>query len=383
MTSILIVDDHRHLAENLAMTIPWAEQGVSLVLQAYSGPEALDALRGLGPDGADIVITDIRMPVMSGLELVRIVRETYPNTDCLLLTGYAEFEYARQAMELGAAGYLMKPIRESELAEAVLRLQTKRAARQAERSEAERLRRTVRSELPRLRADLLAAQAAAGRAAEAERARIAGDLHDIVGYTLTAMIVQIEAASKQLARDRREEGMSRLEHSAQFARRSLNDIRETLGHLRLSEPEGAAPAPADLKDAVEQFLDGAEQTVGIVAERRISLPGAPDDPDLVRAMLHALQEGITNGIRHGGAERFVVELAGTEGELRLALWNDGSPAPAAATPGTGLAAMAERLARWGGRTSLVPTAQPDGTLLTVLLPWPNEAEARAPGSVLL
>ncbi|MEK0312350.1 response regulator [Cohnella sp. 56] len=382
MTSILIVDDHRHLAENLATTIPWAERGVSLVLQAYSGPEALDALRMLAPDGADIVITDIRMPAMSGLELVRIVRETYPDTDCLLLTGYAEFEYARQAMELGAAGYLMKPVRESELAEAVLRLLEKRAARQAERSEAERLRRTVRSELPRLRADLLAAQAAAERAAEAERARIAGDLHDIVGYTLTAMIVQIEAASKQLAKDRREEGMSRLANSALFARRSLNDIRETLGHLRLSDPEGAAPPVlADLKDAVEQFLDGAAHTVGIALERRISLPGAPDDPDLVRALLHVLQEGITNGIRHGGAERFVVELTDTAGELRLALWNDGNPAPAQATPGTGLAAMAERLARWGGRASLVPTAQPDGSLLTVLLPWPNEARADGPAQL--
>ncbi|MFC5702626.1 response regulator [Cohnella faecalis] len=363
MTTLMIVDDHRHIVEDLATTISWSEHGVTRVLQAYSGPEALERLRR---ESVDIVVTDIRMPVMSGLELIREIGTSNPQTDCLLLTGHAEFEYARQAVELGAAGYLMKPVRHEELVHTVTRVMNNRAARLAETAEASRLRDTVRIELPRMRAELLAARSEAEQAAETERARIVGDIHDIVGYTLTTMIVQLEVVGKQLKLDR-EAGIERLEQSKRFMHQSLGEIRETLGQLLTMEQNAGEEEPDDLASLIERFLQGAERAVCISVERRISLSQPIDDPALIKALLNALQEGITNGVRHGGAEtfRFCLEAAG--GDLRFELWNNGKPYDGADS-GTGLYVMSERVGKLGGRAGLFATSDPEGTLLTISIP---------------
>jgi len=374
MTTLLIVDDHRHIAEDLATTIPWSSHGVLRVLQAYSGPEALDRLNR---EPVDIVVTDIKMPVMSGLELIREIGARSPGTDCLLLTGHAEFEYARMAIELGASGYLMKPVRHDELVNAVTRTMKKRAERAAESAEADRLRNAVQVELPRMRAELLAARSDALQAAEAERERLVGDIHDIVGYALTAMMVQLEATGRQLLTDR-DAGIARLEQSRRFAHRSLNDIRETLGQLRKTYPgydeeEETEPA-SDLEGLIDRFLRGAERAVNIVAERKVSLPERIEDPTLIKALLNALQEGITNGVRHGGAELFRLVLEADGDGLRFELWNDGKPFDGT-VPGTGLSVMKERIGRLGGQTSLNATEHPAGTRLSIYVPDVPRAKA--------
>lgn len=112
MKSVLIVDDHRHLVESLMTVIPWASLGLADVHGAYSGTEALELLRR---ERIDLLLTDIRMPGMNGLELIEQARELNGRIHCVLLTGYAEFEYARRAIELQAFRYLMKPVRPDEL----------------------------------------------------------------------------------------------------------------------------------------------------------------------------------------------------------------------------------------------------------------------------
>ncbi|XID92900.1 response regulator [Paenibacillaceae bacterium WGS1546] len=367
MTTLMIVDDHRHIVEDLATTIPWSAHGVDRVLQAYSGPEALERL---DREPVDIVVTDIRMPAMSGLELIREIGTRSPATSCLLLTGHAEFEYARAAIEFGAAGYLLKPVRHEELVAAVNRIAAERAEKEAQAAETMRMRDMLQVELPRMKAELLAARTDAAQAAEAERDRIVGDIHDIVGYALTAMIVQLEAAGKQLLTDR-EAGIERLEQSRRFARRSLDDIRETLGQLRNRYPgynDEDGDSPSDLEGLIERFVQGAEQAVNITVERNVRLPDKIAEPALIKALMNALQEGITNGVRHGGAGKFRLSLEEVGGdELRFELWNDGIPFDDA-YPGNGLSIMSERIGRLGGRTALAATRHPDGTRLSILLP---------------
>ncbi|MEF3305396.1 response regulator [Paenibacillus sp. GYB003] len=362
---MLIVDDHKHLAESMAQTIPWRRYDVARVLQAYSGPQALDAMKD---GGIDILVTDIRMPGMSGLELIERARELSPGIDCILLTGHTQFEYARRAVELQAIDYLVKPVRDEELIRAVKRIADRRKARLGERAELERLQEAMRRQLPQLRADLLAAKADAELSVAHERDRIADDIHDLVGHTLTTTLMQIEAARLLLARNERE-GMLRLEKSQQLVRKSLDDIREAVGLLK--RPGDAA----DLESELRAFVAEAEHIANVAVDCRIELTSPVTDAECRKVVSHALREGITNGIRHGGSGAFRFRLAERGGMLHFSLWNDGVPYDGSGT-GFGLNAMRERVVRLGGTMTLAAGADGDGTLLELRMPLRREREER-------
>jgi len=110
---ILLVDDEPYAVDDLAITMPWEQLGIESVHKAYSADEALEVLRRTP---IDIMVTDITMPGMSGIELAGIVRRHWKQTKVLLLSGYAEFEYAQQALAHGVSDYLTKPISDEELA---------------------------------------------------------------------------------------------------------------------------------------------------------------------------------------------------------------------------------------------------------------------------
>lgn len=101
---VLVVDDELPLRQELRL-FPWTEHGFELAGEAENGRAALDLCRRLKPD---VVIADITMPVMSGLELLRALQEELPAAKVILLTCHSDFEYAREALRLGAVEYLLK-----------------------------------------------------------------------------------------------------------------------------------------------------------------------------------------------------------------------------------------------------------------------------------
>lgn len=111
MIELLLVDDEAYVTESLALTIPWGELGVEQVHQAASGPEALQILERFD---IDIVVTDISMPGMTGLELIETASERWPDLRCILLTGYSDFDYAKKAIQLQAFDYILKPVNDEE-----------------------------------------------------------------------------------------------------------------------------------------------------------------------------------------------------------------------------------------------------------------------------
>lgn len=123
---ILLVDDERGIAEGLsillsAMGRPWEIVGI-----AEDGEQGIAMVDRLRPD---IVITDVRMPVMDGLEMIRSLREAGSRCRFIILSGYADFSYAKQAMKLGVRAYVTKPVDEDELAASIAELwQEKRAS---------------------------------------------------------------------------------------------------------------------------------------------------------------------------------------------------------------------------------------------------------------
>jgi two-component system, response regulator YesN len=113
MYKLLIVDDEPNVCKGLSTIIEWEKYGFTLTGTANDGEEALDKLKIIGRCG--LVITDIRMPVIDGLELTKRICSLYPATRVVIISGYNDFDYARQAIQYGVKGYLLKPIDREEL----------------------------------------------------------------------------------------------------------------------------------------------------------------------------------------------------------------------------------------------------------------------------
>ncbi|MBP1988443.1 response regulator [Paenibacillus eucommiae] len=112
MYKILLVDDEPEVREGIRESIQWDTHGFELVGDCTNGQEALEAIERLRPD---VVLSDIYMPFMDGLELTKHVSERYPFTKMIILTGYDSFEYAQQALRLKAYDFILKPITAMEL----------------------------------------------------------------------------------------------------------------------------------------------------------------------------------------------------------------------------------------------------------------------------
>ena len=113
---VFLVDDEIVIREGIRESFPWEETEYVLVGEAPDGEMALPMIRDTNPD---IVITDIKMPFMDGLELCRSLKTQMPWIGIIVLSGYDEFEYARQCIKLGVREYLLKPINSGDLKEAL------------------------------------------------------------------------------------------------------------------------------------------------------------------------------------------------------------------------------------------------------------------------
>lgn len=120
MKKAILVDDEYFTRKGLLGLIPWEEHGYEIIGEAEDGEEALELIERLAPD---LVITDIRMPVLDGLELIQTVRERAGKaTKFIIISGYGDFKYAQQAVRFGVQDYLLKPIDETELIDTLARI---------------------------------------------------------------------------------------------------------------------------------------------------------------------------------------------------------------------------------------------------------------------
>ncbi|MCR5031617.1 MAG: response regulator [Lachnospiraceae bacterium] len=118
---VFLVDDEIVVREGIRESFPWDDTPYTLVGEAPDGEVALPMIRDTNPD---IVITDIKMPFMDGIELCRTIRAQMPWIGIIVLSGYDEFEYARQCIQLGVREYLLKPINAEELKDVLDKVST-------------------------------------------------------------------------------------------------------------------------------------------------------------------------------------------------------------------------------------------------------------------
>ena len=121
MYKILVIDDEKTIREGLKNVIDWPCLGFNCIACAET---AADALKIIESEYVDAIITDIVMDDMSGIELIKVLKAEYPHIKCVVISGYDQFEYAIDALRLGAYDYLTKPVKLNELKKTILGIKT-------------------------------------------------------------------------------------------------------------------------------------------------------------------------------------------------------------------------------------------------------------------
>ncbi|WP_040761287.1 response regulator transcription factor [Ruminiclostridium cellobioparum] len=112
MQKVMIVDDELRIRQGLAKLIEWEEYGLEIVCEAANGK---DALRQLEENEINVIVTDIKMPVMDGIELIKEINKRALDVRIIVLSGFDDFSFVKNAMKLGAENYLLKPVNKEEL----------------------------------------------------------------------------------------------------------------------------------------------------------------------------------------------------------------------------------------------------------------------------
>ncbi|MEK5399906.1 AAA family ATPase [Paenibacillus sp. FSL K6-2859] len=192
-----------------------------------------------------------------------------------------------------------------------------------------------------------------------ERNRIAQEIHDIVGHTLTSTILQIEAGKRLLHKKDIDSGFQRLAEAQDLVRHSLNEIRGSVHMLKEDRY-------SDLTVMLKQLIRDTERNTGVVIHAVIyDLPEAMSTA-YKKALYHALQEGLTNGIRHGKSTQFHFSLESVGANLQFRLKDSGLGA-SPIVMGFGLRTMKERVEQLGGSLS-IDSEMNEGCLLEIDLP---------------
>ena len=149
---IMLVDDEEEVRTSIIRKMDWEALGFHVVGDAENGEDALEKIHILDPD---VIITDIHMPYMDGLQLAETVKEKYPGKEVVIFSGYNDFEYAKQAMKCGVTEYILKPVNSEELGEILQRIREKRDKYLEQQRDIRILRENYRKNFPILKEKFL------------------------------------------------------------------------------------------------------------------------------------------------------------------------------------------------------------------------------------
>lgn len=148
--TVLLVDDEEEVIQVIIKKIDWESLGFSVIGYANNGLKALEMIEEFQPD---VVMTDIKMPYMDGMELCKSIKTDFPATKILLFTGFDEFEYAKEAIHLEVEEYILKPVNSIELTNVFSHMKTKLDQEISEKRNVEILQKYYMESLPLLQAN--------------------------------------------------------------------------------------------------------------------------------------------------------------------------------------------------------------------------------------
>lgn len=153
MYKVIVAEDEADVREAIVYGLDWASLGFEVTDSAENGQEAWDQCAKGAPD---LLLTDIKMPFMDGLQLADLVKRQYPGTRIIILSGYDEFEYAQKALKLAVDEYVLKPFSSRDLVEVLMKMRNALDEEAAEKKNIALLKEHYRKSLPVLRENFLA-----------------------------------------------------------------------------------------------------------------------------------------------------------------------------------------------------------------------------------
>jgi Response regulator containing CheY-like receiver domain and AraC-type DNA-binding domain len=152
MFKVLIIDDEPIIRKGIRNIVNWDNFGCEVCGEAGDGLEGSELIKEMRPD---VLITDIRMPEVDGLSMIANIKECVPDCKIIILTGYRDFDYAQEALKLGAFDYILKPTKIEELNSVIARAVKELRFKYDRQSEMEKIRRTYEKNLPFIKEKLL------------------------------------------------------------------------------------------------------------------------------------------------------------------------------------------------------------------------------------
>ncbi|WP_261302438.1 response regulator [Paenibacillus andongensis] len=196
LVKLCVVDDIRSVVDMITKKIPWHEHGIEIVGSATNGEEGLAIIRESLPD---LILTDIRMPKMDGLEMTRRIFEVLPNSKVIILSAYTDFDYAQKAIQYGALDYVKKPFSVEQIVKAVVKAKEVWEQENLSRTHVLGLQKKIKESMPALRQEYLSLLVH-HQTSEAELARLS-DFLDIneLNPPFAVMTIQIDQFTDKYA----------------------------------------------------------------------------------------------------------------------------------------------------------------------------------------
>jgi two-component system, NarL family, sensor histidine kinase UhpB len=326
-------------------------------LRVDKKPAFIEALKSFRPD---IILSDYNLPGFNGMAALEIARNELPTVPFLFVSGFIGEELAIEALKNGAIDYVVKD-RLSRLGSSVRRA-LREARERSERKKAlqdlqdsEHKYRSLFEEVQKSRTQLENLSRQLLQTQETERRRIARELHDEIGQSLTALKINLEALQQS---DPQSDRFSQLIDSIGIVERVLWQIRNLSLDLRPSLLDDLG-----LVAALRWYLDRQSQRGGFQVDFVVQNLQKRLHPDLETAMFRVAQEAITNILKHARAKHVHVEVREEEDCLVFQIMDDGTgfdvaSAYARATKGhsIGLLSMKERVSLCGGEFGVKSSA---------------------------
>jgi len=381
---ILVADDHEVIRRGVRALLS-AGRDCEICGEAVDGQDAVEKAHQLHPD---LVIMDVSMPNLNGLEASRMIRRSLPGTQILILTQHDSHEIMRQALNAGARGFVVKSSVAHDLLNAV------EAAQRGESffdsavisqvsssgpADAEAELKLAHDELEarvsRRTAELRAAEAGlrmlSGRLMQLrdeERRRIARELHDSSGQVLAALSMCLSMVESEADKLSARAGRN-LSDAARLVRELSQELR-TMSH-RLHPP---LLDEAGLESALRWFVQGFAQRSGINVDLELAPELGRLSEEMEIAIFRVVQESLANVHRHSGSKTAQVRVGRDAQKVTLEIRDQGhglsangnAEAPGPAVPGVGIQGMRERVRQLGGHFEI--QSSEGATVVTAAIP---------------
>jgi signal transduction histidine kinase len=368
---ILVADDHEVIRRGVRALLA-AGRDCEICGEAVDGQDAVEKAHQLHPD---LVIMDVSMPNLNGLEATRVIRRSLPGTQVLILTQHDSQEMMRQALNAGARGFVVKSSVAHDLLNAVEAAQrgesffdsavvpevVEACTDITERKQAEAELKLVRDELEarvqQRTAELRAAEAGlrmlSGRLMQLqdeERRRIARELHDSSGQALAALSMCLSMVERESDKLSQRAGRN-LSDATRLVRELSQELR-TISHL-LHPP---LLDEAGLESALRWFVEGFAQRSGINVDLELAPELGRLSKEMEIAIFRIVQESLANVHRHSGSKTAQVRVGREAQKATLEICDQGHGLSAnghaepsgPAVPGVGIQGMRERVRQLGG-----------------------------------